>query len=290
MDNNKPERLKVRYHSESAEKMNLMLSELSLNTVCKEAFCPNINECFQKKTATFMIMGKNCTRHCRYCAVSKGVILPLDPEEPENVAVAAKTLGLKHIVITSVTRDDLEDGGALHFAKTVQAVKSAMPGSTVEILIPDMGGKKQNLDRIIASEPDVINHNIETVPSLYAEVRPEANYHTSLSVLKYVKDVAPEVISKTGIMVGLGEKKEEVLSVMDDLVEIDCDIFTIGQYLRPSGKHIKVEEYISPEMFAEYKKFGEQKGIRYVASGRLVRSSYKALEAINKIRENVSSI
>lgn len=283
----KPEWLKKVYDKEAKEairEMNIMLRDLSLNTVCKEASCPNMGECFKKNTATFMIMGPNCTRHCRFCDVTKGKIFPLDPKEPENVAKASKKLGLKHIVVTSVTRDDLEDGGASHFAETIRAIKEALPNSTVEVLIPDLKGIKESIDIVIDAKPDVINHNVETVPSLYSAVRPEADYNRSLDVLKYVKKKSPDIITKTGIMLGLGEEKEEVLKLMDDLVKIDCDIFTIGQYLRPSSKHIEVKEYVAPEKFDEYKKTGEEKGIKFVASSPLVRSSYNALEAIAKVR------
>lgn len=287
MNMRKPEWLKTvqdREAKEAIREMNIMLKDLSLNTVCKEASCPNMGECFKKNTATFMIMGPNCTRHCKFCDVTKGEIFPLDPNEPENVALASKKLGLKHIVVTSVTRDDLEDGGAAHFAKTIRAIKRAIPDSTVEVLIPDLKGVKESLDIVIDAKPDVINHNVETVPSLYSTVRPGAIYSRSLNVLKYVKEKSPDILTKTGIMLGLGEEKEEVLKLMDDLVKIDCDIFTLGQYLRPSSKHIEVKEYVTPETFEEYKRIGEEKGIKYVASSPLVRSSYNALEAIKRIR------
>ncbi|WP_094607514.1 Lipoyl synthase [Sporomusa silvacetica DSM 10669] len=284
MANRKPKWLSAKYNKHDVEKLNLMLDELSLNTVCNEANCPNIGECYKKETATFLIMGNNCTRHCKFCAVSKEATLPLNSEEPENVAIASKRLELKHIVITSVTRDDLEDGGASHYVKTIFAIKKALPESTIEVLIPDLNGKEQNLDKIIAAKPDVINHNIETVPSLYAEVRPEADYKMSLGVIKYVKAKDPGIITKTGIMLGLGETEAEVLKVMDDLVNIECDIFTIGQYLQPSKNHIPVKEYIHPEKFDEYKRIGEKKGLRYIASSPLVRSSYNALHAIEKIK------
>jgi lipoic acid synthetase len=280
-----PIELKSRYDTESIAKMNKILNNRSLNTVCKEAICPNMGDCFKNKTATFMIMGNICTRNCRFCAVSKGKVLPLDSSEPENVALAAKELGLKHIVITSVTRDDLEDGGAAHFAKTIIAVKNILPESTVEVLIPDLQGKHKDLDKIIQAEPDVINHNLETVASLYPLVRPEAQYFRSLILLKYIKEADPEIMSKTGIMVGLGESDMEVYKVMDHLAEISCDILTIGQYLQPSKKHIRVKEYISEKKFEKYKSIGESKGIKFVASSPLVRSSYHAIEAVEKIRK-----
>lgn len=227
-----------------------------------------------------MIMGNQCTRNCRFCNVTHGSASALDPKEPENLAEAAASLGLKHVVITSVTRDDLPDGGAMHFAKTIAAVKSASPETTIEVLIPDMQGDESSLDTIIGAAPDVINHNMETVRDLYETVRPEANYERSLFVLSYCKQAAPKILTKTGIMVGLGETKEQVLGIMDDVLETGCDIFTIGQYLRPSKDHLPVAAYIKPEQFEEYKTIGEEKGFSFVASGPLVRSSYRAEEAI----------
>ncbi|MGI5891695.1 MAG: lipoyl synthase [Bacillota bacterium] len=280
----KPEWLKNKYDSKSVEKINQLLGQLSIHTVCKEADCPNIGECYKKNTATFMIMGNICTRNCRFCSVQKGTASPLDLAEPDNIALAAQKLNLKHIVITSVTRDDLEDGGAMHFSKTICSLKKVLPESTIEVLIPDLGGEKQNLEIIMAAQPDVINHNIETVPSLYPEVRPEADYHRSLNILKYIKEKEPSMITKTGIMIGLGESKKEVIKVIEDLAQIGCDILTIGQYLCPSVNHIPVKRYLSPQMFAQYKKIAAQKGIRYVASDPLVRSSYNALEAIRVIK------
>lgn len=228
-----------------------------------------------------MILGNVCTRHCGFCNVSKGCVQAVDPQEPQNLAEAAKELGLKHVVITSVTRDDLKDGGAKHFADTIKAVRILNPEITIEVLIPDFKGVAENLDIVIDARPDVINHNLETVKSLYAEVRPEADYERSIFVLKYVKKKAPQILTKTGIMVGLGESAEEVYELMDDCLAVGCDIFTIGQYLRPSSRHIEVKEYVTPEKFAEYKRIGEAKGFKYVASGPLVRSSYKAEEALN---------
>jgi len=229
-------------------------------------------------------MGNICTRNCRFCAVQKGIGSPLDLAEPDNIAIAAQKLNLKHIVITSVTRDDLEDGGAMHFSKTIRSLKKVLPESTIEVLIPDLGGKKQNLEIIMAAQPDVINHNMETVPSLYPQVRPEADYRRSLNILKYIKEKEPYMITKTGIMMGLGESKKEVIKVIDDLAQIGCDILTIGQYLCPSVNHIPVQRYLSPRIFAQYKKMAVQKGIKYVASDPLVRSSYNALEAIRAIK------
>jgi lipoic acid synthetase len=280
----KPEWFRVSYDQEAVSEILEMMDRLSLNTVCTEAHCPNISECFRKRSATFMIMGRNCTRNCRFCAVSKGTLDPLDPEEPENVARAAKEMGLRHVVITSVTRDDLPDGGAAHFADTVRAVKAALPGASVEVLIPDFQGAAESLDKVLAVRPEVLGHNIETVPSLYSTVRPQADYQRSIDVLKYMKEKAPDLLTKTGIMVGLGETEAELKAVMQDLVDIGCDIMTIGQYLRPSKEHIEIVEYVTPETFVRYKKLGEEMGIRFIASGPLVRSSYKAAEAVEAIR------
>lgn len=276
----KPKWLRVNYERQSIKEIEIMMEQLSLNTVCKEAKCPNLGECYKKRTATFMIMGSQCTRNCRFCNVTNGKPQNLDINEPENVAKAVKELGLSHAVITSVTRDDLEDCGASHFAKTIEAVKSLNPDTTVEVLIPDLKGIKENLDIVIKANPDVINHNVETVERLYDTVRPEAIYERSIDVLKYVKEVAPHILTKTGIMVGLSESDEEVFKVMDDVLKVGCDIFTIGQYLRPSNKHIEVYEYVTPEKFEEYRVVGVEKGFKYIASSPLVRSSYNAQEAI----------
>ena len=275
----KPDWFKVSYDSEVG-KVSKMMEDDSLHTVCKEANCPNRGECYKKRTVTFMIMGNQCSRNCKFCNVTSGKPTYLDPLEPLHVAQSAKKLNLKHVVITSVTRDDLEDGGAGHFAKTIKEVKKLNPQVTVEVLIPDLKGEDKNLDIIINAKPDVVNHNMETIERLYEHVRPEAIYERSLYVLKYVKEKAPEILTKTGIMVGLGENEEEVYKVMDDVLEVGCDIFTIGQYLQPSRKHVDVEAYISLEQFEEYRKIGVKKGFKFIASSPLVRSSYKASEAL----------
>lgn len=275
----KPEWFKVSYDSEVG-KVGKMMEDDSLHTVCKEANCPNRGECYKKRTVTFMIMGNQCSRNCKFCNVTSGKPTCLDPLEPLHVAQSSKKLNLKHVVITSVTRDDLEDGGASHFAKTIKEVKKLNPEVTVEVLIPDLKGEDKNLDIIINAKPDVINHNMETIERLYEHVRPEAAYERSLYVLKYVKEKAPEILTKTGIMVGLGEGEEEVYKVMDDVLKVGCDIFTIGQYLQPSKKHVGVEEYISLEQFEEYRKVGIEKGFKFIASSPLVRSSYKASDAL----------
>jgi lipoic acid synthetase len=243
-----------------------------------------MGECYGNKTATFMILGNVCTRNCRFCAVTNGHTEPLDPKEPENIGKACKEMGLRHVVVTSVTRDDLPDGGAEHFAKTVQEIRKQNPQSTIELLISDLQGDWEALKTILDSKPDILNHNLETVPELYNEVRPQADYKRSLELLKKVKEIDPSIYTKSGIMVGLGEKEESVHSLMDDLREIDCDILTIGQYLQPSKEHIQLKEYIHPDIFEKYKKIAEEKGFKYVASGPFVRSSYNAALGIDKVR------
>ena len=281
-----PEWFKVKYNQKAVEEVSELMTKLKLNTVCKEANCPNLGECFQKHTATFMILGSQCTRNCRFCNVIHGTPEHVDPLEPQHIAEAARDLGLRHVVITQVTRDDLPDGGASHFAKTIAAIRELCPSTTIEVLISDMKGDQTSLDIVIAAHPEVINHNIETVPSLYSSVRPEANYQRSLAVLRYVKEKDPSIRTKTGIMVGLGETDEEVLDTMDDALAAGCDIFTIGQYLRPSKEHIEMKEYVTPEKFETYKSIGMQKGFRYVASSPLVRSSYQAAEALRADAKN----
>ncbi len=280
----KPEWLKKKVDFKAVAEMENMLRSLSLNTVCEGANCPNRGECFKNKTATFMILGSVCTRNCRFCDVTKGSPTPVDPDEPQNVAIASKRLGLKHIVVTSVTRDDLPDGGAEHFAKTIIALRQTLPESTIEVLIPDFRGSIDALMTVINARPEIINHNIETVPSLYPQVRPMAKYERSLELLDRVKTLTTGIFSKTGIMVGLGETKQEVLRVMDDLRAIDCDLLTIGQYLQPSKSHIEIAEYITPEQFEEYERIGLEKGFKYVASGPFVRSSYNAIEGMRRLQ------
>ncbi|NLK69547.1 MAG: lipoyl synthase [Clostridiaceae bacterium] len=277
----KPEWLRVKAHSISGlETVENMLKELHLNTVCDEAACPNRGECFGRKTATFMILGSVCTRQCTFCNVSKGKSQQVDENEPKNVAQAVKALSLKHTVITSVTRDDLPDGGAGHFVKVINAIRDTTPGVTIEVLIPDFQGDEDALKKVVDAHPDIINHNIETVPTLYKEVRPQAYYQRSLDVLKNVKRMDRTINTKSGIMLGLGEKEEQVLSVLRDLREVDCDFLTIGQYLAPSAKHHPIVEYIHPDQFKAYEKEAYQMGFLYVASGPLVRSSYMAEQAL----------
>jgi lipoyl synthase len=265
------------------DRMDALLEGLNLHTVCDSALCPNRGECFKKGTATFIILGNICTRNCGFCAVKKGKPLPLDPEEPYHIAQAAKHLQLKHIVVTSVTRDDLPDGGAEHFTETIIEIKKQLPKSTVEVLVPDFKGFWEALQRVIDAQPEVINHNIETVNRLYRLVRPKAIYKRSLELLRQVKIRDKNIISKSGIMVGLGEEEEEIIQAMKDLREVDGDILTIGQYLRPSPLHLRVQNYIHPDKFEEYQKIGMSLGFKYVASAPLVRSSYHAGEILKDI-------
>ncbi len=270
--------------SEEVLYVKKLLRKFNLHTVCEEASCPNIGECFSRKTATFMIMGDTCTRNCPYCDVSHGKPKPLDPFEPENIAKAVKKLRLRHVVITSVNRDDLPDGGASHFASVVEKIREELPSCTIEVLIPDFQGDWNALKTVVDSKPDVINHNIETVPSLYKKVRHRGNYQLSLELIKKIKELDSNIVSKSGIMVGLGETKEEVINVMEDLINHNCEILTIGQYLRPSKNHLPVEKYYTDEEFKELEKIGYELGFKEVYSGKLVRSSYHADEVFDKIK------
>ena len=281
----KPEWLRVRYNQEAVSEVAQLLGQLKLNTVCKEANCPNLGECYRKHTATFMILGSQCTRNCRFCNVTPGHPLPPDPDEPENVAAAAKKLGLRHVVLTCPTRDDLPDGGAEQFAKTVRAIRAACPGVTVETLISDMKMDTAALDVVIEARPEVLNHNVETVRALQKAVRPQADYRRSLSVLSYCKEKAPSLLTKTGFMVGLGETEEQIGQLMDDVLAVGCDILTIGQYLQPTPEHYPLARYATPEDFARYKEMALAKGFRYVASAPLARSSYKAWEALEGVHD-----
>ena len=262
-----------------------ILGQLKLHTVCQEACCPNIGECFSHRTATFMLMGDVCTRNCPYCAVAHGKVRPLDPDEPARIAEAVAKLGLEHVVVTSVDRDDLPDGGAAHFAATARAIKSLPTPARVEVLVPDFQGSFESVDVVVRSPVDVYNHNIETVPSLYRNVRPGGNYARSLDVLRHAKDTArslgKSMFTKAGIMVGLGEETNELLRVIRDLSDVECDILTLGQYLRPSQEHIPVARYVTPAEFAELKIEALAMGFHHVESGPLVRSSYHAWEHVN---------
>ena len=281
----KPEWLRVRYNQEAVAEVAQLLGELRLNTVCKEANCPNLGECYRKHTATFMILGSQCTRNCRFCSVTPGHPQPPDPEEPENVAAAAKKLGLRHVVLTCPTRDDLPDGGAEQFAQTVRAIRRACPGATVETLISDMQMNTAALDAVIEARPEVLNHNVETVRALQKAVRPQADYERSLAVLRYCKEKDAALLTKTGFMVGLGETEEQIGELMDDVLAAGCDILTIGQYLQPSPEHYPLDRYASPEDFARYKEMALDKGFRYVASAPMARSSYKAWEALEGVHD-----
>ena len=276
----KPGWLRVRYNQEAVSEVAELLRELKLNTVCKEANCPNLGECYRKHTATFMILGSACTRSCRFCNVTAGRPAPPDPEEPENVAAAAQKLGLRHVVLTCPARDDLPDGGAEHFARTVRAIRAKCPEVTVETLISDMKMDTDALDTIIKARPEVLNHNVETVEALQKAVRPQADYRRSLNVLRYCKEKDPTLLTKTGFMVGLGETEEQIEALMDDILSTGCDTLTIGQYLQPTPEHYPLVRYAAPEDFARYRETALAKGFRYVASAPLARSSYKAWEAL----------
>jgi lipoic acid synthetase len=255
-----------------------LLRDHGLSTVCEEARCPNQGRCFSKKTATLMILGDICTRSCNFCGVESGVPCHLDSNEPARVAQAAKALGLKYVVVTSVTRDDLSDGGAAHFAHTIRAIRKAIEKVRIEVLVPDFQANAEAIRVVIEARPEVFNHNVETVPRLYASVRPQAQYTRSLEVLKKAKEFNSKQITKSGIMIGLGEQFDEVIDVMRDLIAVGCDIFTIGQYLQPRKHKRDVTEYVKPEVFDEYKALAFKMGFRSVASSPLVRSSMDAEE------------
>jgi lipoyl synthase len=257
-------------------RLKQILREKNLHTVCEEARCPNIGECWGNKTATFLILGDTCTRGCRFCAIDKGKPVALDPEEPRNVALVVKDLGLDHIVVTSVNRDDLPDGGAGHFAKTVFWIKALNPQIRVELLIPDFEGNLQALKTVVQSGIEILNHNIETVPRLYGKVRPGHSYECSLNILTEAKKFRDDVLTKSGLMLGVGETYDEVIVTLQELREKKVDIVTLGQYLQPSTRQLKVDRYVTPAEFKELKMAGEKLGFRHVESGPLVRSSYHA--------------
>jgi lipoic acid synthetase len=261
--------------------MEGLLRAGDLHTVCESAMCPNKGECFERGTATFLIMGGTCTRDCRFCNVTSGRPGALDAEEPERVADAAATMGLRHVVITSVTRDDLLDGGAVHFVATIEAVRRRLPQATVEVLTPDFLGDTAALDAVLAAGPEVFNHNVESVPRLYAQVRPQADYQRSLAVLRYAAEHGSSVV-KTGLMVGLGETEDEVRAVLDDVREVGVVAVTIGQYLRPSREHLAVVAYVAPAVFDEYREYGESRGLTMEAAP-FVRSSYLAEEGFRRV-------
>lgn len=258
------------------KEVRALLRQQSLHTVCESAMCPNLGECFSRSTATFLIMGDTCTRNCHYCAVACGRPAPLDPTEPQRVAETASNLHLKHVVVTSVTRDDLPDGGAEHFAETIGAIRRKLPSASIEVLIPDFRGDGAALQTVIDAGPDVLNHNVETVPRLFPAVRPQGDYQRSIELLERARKGMKGGYTKSGLMVGLGESEDEVRAVMNDLRAVGCDVFTAGQYLRPSLLHLPVEDYWLPEAFERLKEYGESIGFVLVASGPYVRSSYMA--------------
>lgn len=258
-----------------------LVAEHGLHTVCQGARCPNIGECYCNRTATFLIMGSRCTRNCGFCAIGQGCPEPLDSGEPQRLAEAAAELGLEYVVVTSVTRDDLPDGGAAHFAATIEALRRRLPEAQVEVLTPDFQGRQDCLDTVLAAGPDVFNHNVETVRRLQGSVRPQAGYDRSLGVLRVAAD---RVLTKSGLMVGLGETDAEVREAIDDIARAGVSILTIGQYLRPTRGHIAVARYVPPEQFSEYERWGEAAGIAHVFSGPFVRSSYRAAEAAAALR------
>jgi len=271
---------KGRTHFEAVHHLKVELRSRGLHTVCESARCPNMHECFQRGAATFMILGNRCTRGCGFCSVPKGlpgkVEFVLDPAEPRQVAEMAAQMKLRYVVITSVNRDDLPDGGSAHFAETVRQVRQLLPEARVEVLTPDFCGDFEAVARVLDAGPYVFNHNVETVPRLYRRVRPQANYHQSLEVLRFAKRHAPGILTKSGFMVGLGERREEVHELLDDLVKTGVDVVTIGQYLQPTRRNLPVAEFIAPEQFEAYGKYGRAAGIKWVFSGPLVRSSYMA--------------
>jgi lipoic acid synthetase len=285
----KPDWLRVRapglgeYHNTAK-----LVKSLGLHTVCEEASCPNIGECWSKKHATMMILGDTCTRACAFCNVATGKPNPIDIDEPKKVAEAVAQMGLSHIVVTSVDRDDLEDGGALHFANTIKEIRNAAPNTTIEVLTPDFLRKKNAVEIVIDAKPDVFNHNIETVPRLYLSIRPGARYYHSIRLLEQVKERDPSIFTKSGLMVGLGEDKSEVLQVMDDMVVAGVDFLTIGQYLQPTRKHAPIDRFVTPDEFKALEVSAYSKGFHMVSSSPLTRSSHHAGEDFEILRKNRS--
>jgi lipoic acid synthetase len=279
----KPDWLKIKVQTnEHFNELKSMMRERKLNSVCEEAKCPNIFECWSNRTATFMILGKICTRACRFCAVTSGLPSELDLEEPEHVAQSVLDMGLKHVVITSVARDDLADEGSSVFAQTIHAVRRLNPLTGIEVLIPDFGGRKELLQNVLEAKPDILNHNMETVERLSDQVRAKAKYPRSLALLRNAKDIIPGQKTKSGIMLGLGETKDEILQTMRDLRAVDCNILTVGQYLQPTEKHLPIRKYYTPDEFLEIKQEGMAMGFSHVESGPLVRSSYHAHEQVQQ--------
>jgi len=284
----KPPWIRVRYkNSENYLETHNIMKENNLVTVCQEAACPNISDCWDKKHATFMILGDTCTRACSFCNVKTGKPDPVDQTEALSVALAVKKLNLRHVVITSVDRDDLEDGGARHFVNVISNIRSVSPDTTIEILTPDFLKKDKAIDILMEQKPDVFNHNLETVPSLYLTIRPGARYFHSLNLLKDIKSRDSSIFTKSGIMVGLGEKREEVLQVMDDMISANVDFITIGQYLQPTLKHAKVIEYIHPDIFESYASIAKSKGFKMVSASPFTRSSFHADEDFIKLKNTL---
>jgi len=280
----KPPWLKRRLPTDSSfQEVRGLIEKGRLHTVCQEAKCPNIWECYAHQTATFLIMGSRCTRNCRFCSVTPGPPEPLDPQEPARVAEAAARMGLRYAVVTSVTRDDLPDGGAAHFAATIRELRRLIPGTRVEVLIPDFQGDRSALLTVLAARPDVLNHNIESVPRLYPQVRPQADYLRSLALLKRARAFDSGIATKSGLMLGLGEETPEVRRTLQDLRAADCRILTLGQYLQPSPEHLPVIRYVTPEEFEDWRTSALQMGFAEVASGPFVRSSYHAKESFNAL-------
>lgn len=278
-------RKRISANNINAIKVEHILKDEALHTVCESALCPNISECFNQGTATFLILGDICTRNCRFCAIKKGKPNPVDSEEPKKVAKAVELLGLKYVVITSVTRDDLPKGGAEEFKETILEIRKINPKVKIEVLIPDFKGDKSALNEVLSVSPDVLNHNMETVPSLYPTVRPMADFERSLNILCWTKECNSNIITKSGVMVGLGETEEELYLTFKMLADVGCDILTIGQYLQPTKEHISVKEYLSPEKFKKIEELAYKAGLKYVVSGPFVRSSYFAHKGYEKILE-----
>ncbi|HZS05284.1 MAG TPA: lipoyl synthase [Blastocatellia bacterium] len=291
----KPAWLKIRLNTGGEfQHINRLMNDLSLHTVCQEARCPNIYECWSHGTATFMISGDVCTRRCGFCSVSKGEPVHIDPAEPRHVAEAVYKMGVRHAVITSVNRDDMPDGGAFNFVATIREVRALNPATKIEVLIPDFEGNTAAIDAVLDAQPDVLNHNTETVPRLYRRVRPHAKYaEWTLRLLeraaKYRDERRPNMLTKSGVMLGLGETDDEIIGTMKDLRAVDCDILTLGQYLQPAPKRLPVEKFYTPEEFAEFKRIGLELGFRYVESGPLVRSSYHAHEHVPEDLKGVTA-
>ena len=291
----KPAWLRVHYNEELTTDVNEMMVHGGLHTVCREANCPNLGECYKKYTATFMILGANCTRNCRFCNVRCEKPEPVDPEEPQHLADVAKRLGAKHVVVTSVDRDDLPDGGAGQFVKVIRAVRETVPGASIEVLIPDFRGEDGPIDMVLRELPEVLNHNVETVPDLYRTVQPQANYAHTLHVLARAAAYAKEhkradgtrMLVKSGMMLGLGENNDQLKALFDDLAAHGCDILSVGQYLQPSPAHYPLQRYVTPEEFAKVQAWAEAAGIAYVIAGPLVRSSYRAVDALRAMEDRL---